>query len=45
MDSVIVPCKDTIGVKLMRIMGWRQDQGIGPRSKRKNKSKEKNNIN
>lgn len=32
--DVVVPVKDTVGVKLMRLMGWREGQGIGPRSKK-----------
>jgi len=33
--SLIVPQKDTIGVKLLRIMGWKEGQGIGPHTKTK----------
>ncbi|KAJ3090005.1 hypothetical protein HK102_004933 [Quaeritorhiza haematococci] len=34
-DILIGPAKDPIGVKLMRQMGWREGQGIGPRTRRK----------
>lgn len=30
----IVPIRGTIGTKLMKLMGWRDNQGIGPRSKK-----------
>lgn len=29
----------TIGVKILRLMGWKDGQGVGPRLKRKKKAK------
>ncbi|RKO87569.1 hypothetical protein BDK51DRAFT_50707, partial [Blyttiomyces helicus] len=34
-DDLIGPAKDPIGTKLLRQMGWREGQGVGPRAKRK----------
>jgi G patch domain-containing protein 1 len=34
-NAVVVPVADTVGIKLMRLMGWREGQGLGPRRKRK----------
>ncbi|KFO99168.1 G patch domain-containing protein 1, partial [Calypte anna] len=34
-DDLIGPSKITIGVELLRKMGWKEGQGIGPRVKRK----------
>ncbi|XP_068811376.1 G patch domain-containing protein 1 isoform X1 [Struthio camelus] len=34
-DDLIGPSKITIGVELLRKMGWKEGQGIGPRIKRK----------
>jgi G patch domain-containing protein 1 len=39
-NAVVVPVTDTVGIKLMRLMGWREGQGLGPRRKRKNVSDE-----
>ncbi|NXG51979.1 GPTC1 protein, partial [Psilopogon haemacephalus] len=34
-DDLIGPSKITVGVELLRKMGWKEGQGIGPRIKRK----------
>lgn len=34
-------CRLTIGIKLLRDLGWKEGQGIGPRVKRKVKRKVK----
>ena len=34
-DELIRPKEDTIGVQILRKMGWREGQGVGPRVKRK----------
>ncbi|KAJ3129146.1 hypothetical protein HK098_002387 [Nowakowskiella sp. JEL0407] len=34
-EDLIGPAKDSVGVKLLRQLGWREGQGIGPRRKRK----------
>ena len=31
----IVPTSDSIGIRLLRAMGWREGQGVGPRTKRR----------
>ncbi|KAI8809596.1 hypothetical protein BJ742DRAFT_852679 [Cladochytrium replicatum] len=36
--DLIGPGKDAVGVKLLRQMGWREGQGIGPRIKRDRKA-------
>jgi len=33
-EDLITPSKDPIGVRLLRLMGWREGKGIGPRKKR-----------
>ena len=33
--DVLRPSDDTVGVKLLRKMGWREGQGVGPRARRK----------
>ncbi len=33
-DNIIAPVKDTIGAKLMRMLGWKEGQGIGPKMKK-----------
>jgi G patch domain-containing protein 1 len=33
-DDLIKPKEDTIGIKLLRKMGWREGQGVGPRVQR-----------
>ena len=35
LESLICPSQNTIGVRMLRKMGWREGQGIGPRIKRK----------
>jgi G patch domain-containing protein 1 len=34
-DDLIKPKEDTMGVKILRKMGWREGQGVGPRVQRK----------
>jgi G patch domain-containing protein 1 len=34
-DELIRPKEDTIGIKILRKMGWREGQGVGPRVQRK----------
>ena len=36
-EQIFVPVKETIGVRLLREMGWKPGQGIGPRVTRKSK--------
>eukprot|EP00960_Hanusia_phi_P035775 751940-Hanusia_phi.AAC.1 len=36
-DELLEPTNDSIGLKLLRIMGWKDGQGVGPR-KRKNRT-------
>ncbi|XP_053557515.1 G patch domain-containing protein 1 [Bombina bombina] len=35
LEDLIAPAKITIGVQLLRQMGWKEGQGVGPRTKRK----------
>ncbi|XP_057191075.1 G patch domain-containing protein 1 [Triplophysa rosa] len=35
LDELISPAKSSIGVQLLRKMGWKDGQGVGPRIKRK----------
>ncbi|XP_030060288.1 G patch domain-containing protein 1 isoform X2 [Microcaecilia unicolor] len=35
LEDLIAPAKLTIGVELLRKMGWKEGQGVGPRTKRK----------
>jgi G patch domain-containing protein 1 len=35
LDELIKPAKNTIGVRMMRHMGWREGTGVGPKIKRK----------
>ncbi|XP_015264223.1 PREDICTED: G patch domain-containing protein 1 [Gekko japonicus] len=35
LDEYIAPAKITIGIDLLRKMGWKEGQGVGPRVKRK----------
>jgi G patch domain-containing protein 1 len=35
--GMIGPPKDSVGIRLLRKMGWRPGQGIGPRTKRRHK--------
>ncbi len=39
LDLFIKPAQDTIGVRLLREMGWKPGQGVGPRLSRKHKKK------
>ena len=34
-DDMIKPTRSTLGVRMLKKMGWREGQGIGPRIKRK----------
>ncbi len=40
LDELFRPVTDTVGVSLLRAMGWRPGQGIGPRLSRKQKAKQ-----
>ena len=33
-DELLVPASDPVGFRLLRLMGWRDGQGVGPRRKR-----------
>ncbi|KAM6942759.1 G patch domain-containing protein 1 [Xenentodon cancila] len=35
LEELIAPARSSIGVELLRGMGWREGQGVGPRMKRK----------
>ncbi|KAM8945992.1 G patch domain-containing protein 1 [Pelodytes ibericus] len=35
LEDLIAPAKISIGVQLLRQMGWKEGQGVGPRTKRK----------
>ncbi|KAM4721366.1 G patch domain-containing protein 1 [Rhinophrynus dorsalis] len=35
LEDLIAPAKITIGIQLLRQMGWKEGQGVGPRTKRK----------
>ncbi|XP_068117508.1 G patch domain-containing protein 1 [Hyperolius riggenbachi] len=35
LEDLIAPAKITVGVQLLRQMGWKEGQGVGPRIKRK----------
>ncbi|KAJ3242202.1 hypothetical protein HDU81_006614 [Chytriomyces hyalinus] len=34
-QDLIIPSSDPVGIRLLRKMGWRDGQGVGPRAKRK----------
>lgn len=34
-EDMVKPIRNTIGVKMLRKMGWREGQGVGPKIKRK----------
>jgi G patch domain-containing protein 1 len=34
LDDLIVPASDTVGVRLLKKMGWREGHGIGPKRKK-----------
>ncbi|KAJ3187072.1 hypothetical protein HDU85_007110 [Gaertneriomyces sp. JEL0708] len=36
-EDLIGPARDSVGIKLLRQMGWREGHGVGPRAKRKRK--------
>ncbi|CAG8525513.1 10696_t:CDS:10 [Cetraspora pellucida] len=36
-DDLVLPSKEPVGIRLLKAMGWREGQGIGPRVKRKKK--------
>lgn len=33
-SELLLPATDPIGLRLLRLMGWREGQGVGPRRKR-----------
>lgn len=35
LEDFVKPCRNTVGVKMLRKMGWREGQGVGPKIKRK----------
>lgn len=39
LEDLVVPCRMTIGVKLLKKMGWKEGQGIGPRVRHSSKKK------
>ena len=39
LDQLIRPAKETIGVKLLKEMGWKPGQGVGPKLTRKHKKR------
>ncbi|XP_043477743.1 G patch domain-containing protein 1 homolog [Leptopilina heterotoma] len=41
LENLIKPVKDRIGVKLLKKMGWKPGQGVGPRLTKKEKAKVK----
>ncbi|XP_073461883.1 G patch domain-containing protein 1 isoform X1 [Aquarana catesbeiana] len=40
LEDLIAPAKITVGVQLLRQMGWKEGQGVGPRTKRKTRKQE-----
>lgn len=34
LQNLIVPARSTIGVKLLKAMGWKEGQGVGPKTVR-----------
>ncbi|KAG8437390.1 hypothetical protein GDO86_008185 [Hymenochirus boettgeri] len=44
LEDLIAPAKITIGIQLLRQMGWKEGQGVGPRTKRR-AQKQKSEIN
>ncbi|CAI9567600.1 unnamed protein product [Staurois parvus] len=40
LEDLIAPAKITVGVQLLRQMGWKEGQGVGPRTKRKLRKQE-----
>ncbi|XP_042196408.1 G patch domain-containing protein 1 isoform X2 [Callorhinchus milii] len=41
LDDLISPAKETLGVQLLRRMGWKEGQGLGPRVGRKRHQRQK----
>ncbi|XP_058485374.1 G patch domain-containing protein 1 isoform X1 [Solea solea] len=41
LEELITPARSSIGVELLRRMGWKEGQGIGPRVKRKLRQRQK----
>ncbi|GFN80022.1 G patch domain-containing protein 1, partial [Plakobranchus ocellatus] len=41
LNEIVAPGNLTIGIKLLRKMGWKEGQGLGPRMKQKKKAKKK----
>lgn len=39
LEDLVVPCRMSIGVKLLKKMGWKEGQGVGPRVKQQSKKK------
>ncbi|XP_015223825.1 G patch domain-containing protein 1 isoform X1 [Lepisosteus oculatus] len=40
LEDLITPARTSIGVELLRKMGWKEGQGVGPRVKRKTRKQE-----
>ena len=40
-DSLFIPSQETVGIRLLKEMGWRPGQGIGPRLHKKAKIRQK----
>ncbi|KAM9302218.1 G patch domain-containing protein 1 [Gastrophryne carolinensis] len=40
LEDLLTPAKITMGVQLLRQMGWKEGQGVGPRTKRKARKQE-----
>uniref|UniRef100_A0A8C5MJU8 G-patch domain containing 1 n=1 Tax=Leptobrachium leishanense TaxID=445787 RepID=A0A8C5MJU8_9ANUR len=44
LEDLIAPAKISIGVQLLRQMGWKEGQGVGPRTKRKPKNQNRGGV-
>eukprot|EP00659_Diplonema_papillatum_P014027 gene14027-21453_t len=44
LSALITPCNDYIGAKLLRKMGWREGEGLGPRQKRRRPKTRRNPV-